>query len=92
MSFKHLVDSPRRYPGGVLFTVDQHAVQRTVWVTDRAIARIDRRGRDDRGILHIVMANLRELVELAMAKVSSKAMPELVVVDEDAIVGLAIAR
>jgi len=90
--FNHLVDSPRRYPGGVLFTVDQHAVQRTVWVTDAAIARLDGSARDDLGCVRTVMTHVRELVELAMAKASTHTMPELVVVDEDSIAALAPAR
>jgi len=83
--FNHLVDSPRRYPGGVLFTVDQHAVQRTIWVTDAAIARLDGSARDDIALVRAVMSHVRELVDLALAKASTQTMPELIVLDEESI-------
>ena len=89
MAFNHLVDSPCRHPGGVLFTVDQHAVQRTVFITDGAIGLLDPTAGDDRAIVHAVMANLAPLVTLAMDKAFTTSMPELVVLDEQAIAELA---
>jgi hypothetical protein len=89
MPFNHLVDAPSRHPGGVLFTVDQHAVQRTVFVTDAAISLLDPAVGDDRAIVHAVMANLATLVTLAIEKAVTTSMPELIVLDEQAIAEVA---
>jgi len=82
MSFNHLVDPPRRHPGGVLFTVDQHAVQRTVFVTDAAIRLFDPAAQDDRAIVHTAMANLAQLVTLGIEAALTTTLPELIVLDE----------
>src|SRR4051812_34207866 len=89
MTFHHLVDPPSRHDGGVLFTVDQHAVQRTVFVTDAAVELLDPTARNDRAIVHAVMANLAQLVTLAMAKAVTTGMPELIVLDDQTVASLA---
>jgi len=92
MSFKHLVDPPRRHPGGILFTVDQHAVQRTVFVTDAAIRLFDPTADDDRAIVHTAMANLAQLVTLGIEKAFTTTLPELVVLDEEAVAAALVAN
>jgi hypothetical protein len=92
MIFNHLVDPPSRHPGGVLFTVDQHAVQRTVFITDSAIGRLDPTARDDRAIVHAVMANIAQLVALAIDMAFTTTMPELIVLDEEHVSAAIVAR
>jgi hypothetical protein len=83
MPFAHLVDTPRALPGGVLFSIDDHAVQRTIFVTDAALARIDSCARSEHEKLHRVMMHSKKLIELALGKAKTETVPELVVVDGD---------
>ena len=91
MSFNHLVDPPHRHPGGVLFTVDQHAVQRTVFVTDAAIRLFDPAAQDDRAIVRTAMANLAQLVTLAIETAFTTTLPELVVLDKEEVAATMVA-
>jgi len=79
--FAHLVDSPRPFSGGVLFSIDGHDLERTIFVTQEALHAIDPEARSDREKLHRVMMESRVLIELALAKLLSIPVPQLVVLD-----------
>ncbi|UAK25127.1 hypothetical protein [Sphingomonas nostoxanthinifaciens] len=81
MTFSHLVDPPRVVDGGILFTMDVHDLQRTVCITDAALARLAPDAPDDRARMRVVLTMVSTLVEIAGAKASSLEMPELIVID-----------
>ena len=80
MSFRHLVDSPRAIEGGVLFEIDNHDLQRTVFVTGNALALLGAKN-SDRDRLKTVMTHTVRLIPLALEKAITRKMPELVVLD-----------
>ncbi|MDO6415358.1 hypothetical protein Q4F19_13270 [Sphingomonas sp. BIUV-7] len=80
MVFSHLVDPPRLVSGGVLFTMDTHDLQRTVCVTDAALALFAPAAEEARHRLRYVMENIEALTIIAKRKAISR-VPELVVID-----------
>jgi len=80
MVFSHLVDPPRLFPGGVLFTMDTHGMQRTVCVIDAALAVLAPAAHGPRERLRYVMENIEGLTAIAKRKAIST-LPELVVIE-----------
>lgn len=81
MAFSHLVDAPRLIPGGILFTMDTHHLQRTVCVTDAALAILAPEAASGQARLRYVMENIEPLTVIAKQKASGLEMPELFVLD-----------
>lgn len=81
MAFSHLVDPPRLIEGGILFTLDTHDLQRTVCVTDAALALLAPDARDTRHRIRYVMENIEPLTTIAKRKASGLEMPELIIFD-----------
>jgi hypothetical protein len=81
MAFSHLVDAPRLIPGGILFTMDTHHLQRTVCVTDAALGILAPEAHSGKARLRYVMENIEPLTVIAKQKTSEREMPELIVLE-----------
>lgn len=81
MAFSHLVDPPRIIEGGVLFTMNAHALQRTVCIVDAALQLLAPAAITAREKLRYVMEHIEPLSDIAVHKASGAQMPELIVID-----------
>ncbi|MDO6414102.1 hypothetical protein Q4F19_06895 [Sphingomonas sp. BIUV-7] len=80
MVFSHLVDPPRLVPGGVLFTMDMHDLQRTVCVTDAALAIFAPAPTNPANGCATSWENIEALIVIAK-RMAVSMLPELVVID-----------
>jgi hypothetical protein len=87
MIFAHLIDPPKIIRGGVSFTVNEVSLGQTVFVTDAALAKLAPDAKSDRDRVAFVMTNIPPLVEAALRKVQPYAVPELIVLEPDDVVG-----
>jgi hypothetical protein len=81
--FAHLVDSPRAYQGGVLFSIDGHALERTIFVTADALQVLDPDAQTDRARVHRVMTQIRMLTARALEKAARVPLPQLLVLERE---------